>query len=768
MAEQGKYTILGRGEAYQEEITVPRGGGRRPQPRSLESSRQLLLPQLQDVTRAVAALPQAQRLDEVIVEVRLDEKFLAKSYTPESLFTNTGLKLRGTGTWKQTKSTATDGAVPDEMRSRALYVSGPEQALAKMGQVLSGTTIGQKLKEDLGRIEEIRLPTSSDRVTVPESPDPNQPIAVEFVLFPWESSQRTQAIDRLRTILRKHHVADDKVLVRTYDDGPTFVAAIVPHAVLEDVKDLNYLRVARLLPRVGITRTAVGVAMPAPPAPKNAKQPTSWVAVFDGGLASPNPHIDPFVQHKDLTSKAAQPALVEHGTAVCSAALFGPINTSAAELEPPTCGVLSFRVLPDSRDDHLELYGVIDAIEAEVPKLPADVKAVNISLGPNGPIDDAPSRFTYVIDKLSYEHDKLFFIAVGNWGHQAGADRIGAPADSVNNLGVGAFSYEPKTGEVSPTDYSCRGPGRGGAAIKPDFLTFGGSAATPFYVMDTKANMVIGTCGTSFASPYAAALGARLFARVQGGLDTQACRALLLHSAQKLPGEAIASGWGIVPETEEEILACSKQRVSVLYTGALTPRTSWKLPFLLPAGFDPGGQATFSWTIVQAPEVDPSATDEYTLAGIQPEFRPHKDVFRFTNPQDKTQSVILNVVSEVADVAIQESAGWTRSPLPVTDSARKKTEHTLRATEAKWDTVVRGQKTKRKEKFLEPMLTISMIGRGAWDQSSPQLQVRFAAILTVDVPKYKSDLYVDTMGAYALLKPLVLRPRTTVPVRVGV
>ncbi len=68
MAEVRKYTILGRGEAYQEEIVVPRGGGKPPPIRPLDASRQLLLPQVQSLVRAVTALPAEQKLDEVLTQ----------------------------------------------------------------------------------------------------------------------------------------------------------------------------------------------------------------------------------------------------------------------------------------------------------------------------------------------------------------------------------------------------------------------------------------------------------------------------------------------------------------------------------------------------------------------------------------------------------------------------------------------------------------------------------------------------------------------------
>ena len=69
----------------------------------------------------------------------------------------------------------------------------------------------------------------------------------------------------------------------------------------------------------------------------------------------------------------------------------------------------------------------------------------NLSFGPRGAIvDDDISRFTYALDRLSMlPHHPLFCVAVGNDGDLPYPfNRIQAPSDLVNGLGIGAYTFD--------------------------------------------------------------------------------------------------------------------------------------------------------------------------------------------------------------------------------------------------------------------------------------------------------------------------------------
>ena len=110
-------------------------------------------------------------------------------------------------------------------------------------------------------------------------------------------------------------------------------------------------------------------------------------------------------------------------------------NVEKLMINEDTCKILK-KVIKNLDYD---LYEIIDIIEKVVPKN-KDIKIYNISFGPPGPIlDDSISRFTYALDKLAYEEDVLFVVAVGNDGENI-LNRIQAPADLVNGLGIGAYT----------------------------------------------------------------------------------------------------------------------------------------------------------------------------------------------------------------------------------------------------------------------------------------------------------------------------------------
>lgn len=766
MTANKRYTVLGFGEKYM--VEAERRGrppGNAPVGRPIDDARRLLTPRVANVVRAANLLNDNQRISEVVVELRMDEKFLAKSYAPKELLAATGLSLRGTGTWMQDalprrSKRSVDGGL-ESKKSKTLFVSGSFVALGKLeAAVKRGVSAGAD--NDIAKIEDIRLPDSSDRFRI-ESRETLAEQAVELILYNWPPLLRRQAIEHLRDLFRRHKIESTNFRIKEYSAGPTFIAGVLPYPALSELAEYNFLRSARLLPRVRFTKAITRQAVSLSSATVSPALPAAHIAIFDGGFGA-NPLLDPFVRSIDLTAKAPSVDEVEHGTMVASAAVYGPFDLTGA-VPAPQCQVSLFRVLPDPVNDFLELYGAIDAIEDQVPKLPVSIRVINLSFGPRAPIDDIPSRFTYAIDRLSRDYAKLFITAVGNDGEDLGGSRVQAPSDAVNNIGVGAFRYS-SSGAAEYARYSCHGPGRSGGFCKPDFLAFGGCEARPFFALVPGNNALGDPYGTSFAAPMVASIAGRLGALVDPvELQPEALRALLVHSTRRLGNSSkMQVGRGRIPSSVEEVLACSERRVSVLYQGEVSPRESWKLPFLLPPGFEAGGKLKFEWTIAYTPEVEPSSPDEYALAGLEIAFRPHADIYRFSPPLGQTgKPVVLNVVTEAIKCEALESDGWKRGILPVADSKSSgKSEEQLRAVEGKWETLLTDRdRGKLARSVSEPLLTISVHGRGDWDQKDSSLVARFAAVLTIEAPKYNGDLYAEVLRSWDLLKPLHLRTQAT-------
>lgn len=747
MSDKKLYTLLGNAQAYRGEVDRARAG-REPEYRDWEQSREALNPQIRTLVRDAEHLPATRRLDEVVFEMRLSPRFLAKSYHPGQLLDTAELKLRGSDSWRS-------GPSKDDV-GRLLYLSATPAQLARTEALLTLDSPSDGLRRDFAKVETISLPDTGDRVSGVES-EPDSRHAVEVVLFGWDARRRDEAVRRLEGLLRAAGAAPESILVRSYRNGPTFIAAIVQHRVLQDLRELNFLRVASPLPRMEVTRMALTASLPAPSVIPSGPLGDEWIAVVDGGVDMTIPAIAAFVRPYDCTTSAPSAKLVAHGTAVASAALYGSISPGG-QLTAPPARVVSLRVLPDALADELELYGVVDSLEEWIPRLSPKARIVNLSLGPPGPITQRISRFTYALDRLAYDTGKLFITAVGNWGHKAGQDRIQSPSDAVNVLAIGAFERDPVTASRRATAYSCRGPGRAGAAVKPDLLVFGGAAASPFFVLDSAGTMV-GSAGTSLAAPLAARAAADVVTRCPD-LSPLAARAVMVHRATKGKDEA-ADGHGYFDSDTDALVSCSEREVSVVYEGVISPKNTYHLPFLLPKDYSSEGRTYFSWTIVYVPEVDGSAHDEYSVCGLEIQFRPDSNVFDWSPPKalSETQSLAsksrtLNIKSDKIEIKALEAKGWRRSLLPASTSHKRTTEHHRRLHESKWETTVCATRNRDKD-ITEPALTVSVVPRGPWE-TEDSVQASYAAILSVRAPKYDGDLYAAMVNAHQRLRAVAI------------
>ena len=81
------------------------------------------------------------------------------------------------------------------------------------------------------------------------------------------------------------------------------------------------------------------------PDPPLNSDSTVTIGVFDGGVDQKSSYFGPFVTARDLTSEAPEPTLMQHGTLVTSALLFGHISPGAP-LPQPIARVAHYRVLP--------------------------------------------------------------------------------------------------------------------------------------------------------------------------------------------------------------------------------------------------------------------------------------------------------------------------------------------------------------------------------------------------------------------------------------
>lgn len=503
---------------------------------------------------------------------------------------------------------------------------------------------------------------------------------------------------------------------------------------------------------------------PAPKLPDTIMKSSIKVGVFDGGVQSGTKLLDPYVDNYDMVKAEPTEASLDHGANVCGAVLYGMGLAGKMEtdiVDNPVVSVESFRVFPAAKTDNPEadyqMYTTIDIIEKVVTERP-DIKVYNLSFGPRGAIiDDEINRFTYVCDRLTYAIDEgeinpLFCIAAGNDGTlDSPYNRVQSPADMVNGLAVGAYTLSPLNDKYR-APYSCVGPGREGAKIKPDILEFGGYTDRPF-VTTKSGNQVMGTAGTSLASPVVAGKIGRLMA-ASDQIVPHLGRALLIHSAESdgLEG-TVENGFGFCLDGVEDILNCSDNKVTILYEGEITSSATVKLPIFAPGISEIHGNADIKWTICTVVNPNINDPDAYTNNCIEDTFYPNDMRFPF---RKGTTEKKLNLLKDADIVVAREliKEGYIKSELPVSKPAKKHfAEADLRNSDFKWDTIIRKDVRMRCSSLLNPFISLHAIGRDEYEHE----KIKYFVVITIDIPNFKGSLYDQILQTYDNLLPIQIQ-----------
>ncbi len=788
MAESQRRPILGNGEKYVEPVTRNKGGRPPEMPRSYSEARDLVKTQVHTAWDKFEALPRHQRFsDEAVFCLRLHPDMMAKSYDPTAIF-KTIPALANVGSRNYTVAAASiaqtermrkhqqkqkekqlQGQLQDEIlrvTGRLVFVRSDNAGFKQLLQVLDEPerSLTNDFRQGIQKIEAFDLLASSEQI-LGFSADWKEG-RVEIVLHPSRHSEQEQ------TTFLKHLFAQNsspwkKTRIVSYPEGPTFVSCHLTRAALAGISGANPLRAAHPLVFGAIEDLRGAPLFPSPQPPISTTRSTITVGMFDGGLDPNHPLLKGHVeQDEGLSIKVPQDQdLANHGTAVAGALLYGPLNgkDTALPLAAPAVSVVSFRALPTSDVKDIDLYEAIDVIEAAVPARP-DIKVFNISFGPRGGIvDDIVSRFTYALDMLATAHKVTFCVAVGNDGAAgAGFDRIQAPADLVNGIGVGA--YTERGGQVVHAPYSCKGPGRECAKIKPDLVAFGGCDQNPIQLVSSTPGQKVHSYGTSFASPITAAICAQTTAAFDRGTPLLA-RALLIHTANHPEGDPDhLLGHGIVSPSVDDILRCRANEVTIIFQGDLLPTKQVRLPVMLPKGISVTGNVEIRWTIAGLPPVCPNHPSDYTACCIEDTFYPNSEVYSFTRlgKSGSEKSVRLHLQHEASEVKRLLSEGWRKATMPVSASGNNYPSEVERRADYKWEPIVRRTKTKRANSLLDPFLVLHAIPR----TSSPA-RLDYAAIVTISAPKSAVDLYDAVLRRYTALQPIRMRTQAEIRVQIN-
>lgn len=723
--------ILMNGQKLAEPTIKKKTGGEKKAPYTYEEVKERIINDMNNLSEEIDNNTEFYLKNEIVISIRMAENFIAKSYIPDVFDTKESMEFVGARIY--------DRNIPGkpDVKSKLYFVKCARENLDSFINHLNTDNFNEGQKKQLVKIQSVDILKPEEKsLGFEEEKDIYE---VEIVLHPLGKGKQN-ALDKLAKYL------DSEAMIKQYEDGPIFILSKIKKENLMNISKYNFLRTVHPMREINLPelRSSEGLKLPNVSNVKKRDLKVK-IGVFDGGANEENEYLKPFLKNYDIASLPEREDMLKHGNAVCGAVLYGEINKYKTEdkLPEPICNVESFRVLPEKN-----IYKIIDNIE-EIVNIRKDIDIYNISFGPRGPIlDDQLNRFTYALDRLALQN-KVFCIAVGNDGKVIEPyNRIQAPSDAVNCIGVGAYSEF--RGNLYRADYSCVGEGREGGKIKPDLLAFGGDERNLFQAISLDGKNRLLTCGTSFSSPIVANRIGELTS-ISGEINPFIARTLVIHSADKKIAISEEEGFGIVKNNVKEIIQCNQNKVTVVYEGAINPKKSIKLPIPLPDISSQSGTAKFTWTLSTLTDVSALDSDLYTNTSIEETFHPNSNVFSFTKRGEKNYS--LNIEKEKEKIIELLKKGYKQSKNPKSETGKKTSELRRRKLEYKWDTIIRKNINKNISSIKDPFLIISALSRDKEDNK----KVKYVVALTVEMKKYRGNLYSDICNKYKVLTPLELR-----------
>ncbi|MDH1145246.1 S8 family peptidase [Pseudomonas mosselii] len=740
MADKERF-LFGRGEKLTDHVPFKAGFGEGDQPYTLREQIERISGMLESVINNIAETPKDTLADgKAVTALTLHPQYISRSGFPDDLLSEYSLRLIGSKPQKS-KPRAGRGSEKEEgIASTVLYIAGTEESFRRLKGALPEIEEGSNISDDLIKIESLDFLKPEDRLLGEFDERKN---ALEVVVH-FDSAVDVDWEGDFQKYAKKSKVKLD--MARSYQSrGLLFLSAEGDEASVRELAKFSFVRAIRKMP---VLRTVsrpqmlrnTGAGRFSIPVEK-ALDETFKVAVFDGGLPGNHPfglwakNIEP---SGSFTIGAPVPDFLDHGQAVTSALLFGSIQPGA--LERPYAEVDHYRVLGDKLTDS-SLYEVMLYIDNVLSQ--TNYPLVSFSIGPAQVAgDEEVTAWTSMLDDHLGDGDVLAAVAVGNYGDSEWPySRIQVPSDSVNALAVGA-SDSHKSGWGRAV-YSSIGPGRSPGLVKPDLVAFGGAEGNKFKFI-FPGPTIAEDCGTSFATPSVIRLAAGLRAYFGNALTTPAIRSLLVHSADN-PGHPLEEvGWGMVDSDIRRITTCKDGEVKVLFTGKLEAGKVLRAPIPLPEEIS--GDVTIKATFCYSCTTDPHTPGEYTRAGLDVKFRPHKDKF---DPKQKKKD----------------------PRFPATDKFfgrhAKSNEQELRTDAHKWDTVRSATVKKRASSLLDPVFDIHYIAREPGNSDSPRRAPKLSYALVVTISSKKTpDLYERIQARYSAL--VAITPRIQIPIAISV
>lgn len=752
MKNENRRPILTKGEEYLEVIKKNHSNPQGEKP-ELEIIRQKIFSDIEEALEKVEKIDSHYLMKELVINLRMNLAYGAKSYHPTELIKYIGAE--DIGSKKYFREVYNEKLKKEELKiGKEIFLKLSKEKLEKFKSYISTENevdgLKSKIKENIQCLDSLFLDSHSE--IYEKFIGENTVNTLEIVLHPF-NEENILLIKKIKETFLNYEGEEKSIKYKTYPSGVTFVSVKIKNKeTVEELLKYNGIRTINKLNFRGIPyiRSIDNRSLPFPPQIREKSK--IKVGVFDGGVLTDCDYFKDFVNENNPCKKVdgAEIESLSHGTGVVGAILYGDLTKYKRfdTLKTPIVNVESFKVLPLSDNNDIDLYEIIDKIEEVIPKYKDEIKVYNLSLGPVGAIDDDNiSRFTYAIDELSKDGDILFVVAVGNDGElKNGLGRIQSPSDSVNCLGIGSYCFSEEGKEIRAS-YSCYGDGREGSKVKPDLLEFGGDSENPFQLISFDKKNVSMSCGTSFATPLISAKAAEIIGRFNLG-NPLIAKNLLIHTAKingtnsdKLHGHGFALG------EVDEILYCTQNKVTVTYQSKIQPKKSVKIPIPFVKGHNFKGKIKIDWTITTAVDIDAKNTEDYTLACIEDTFYPHSKKYKIGNK-------IVNLDTEQEKIKLAQEEGLKlRGPNTYSNSKTKYRTEEERKSDFKWDTVVK----RSTNSMLNTSLEDPYIVLHAMERYNSFDYINYSIVVTIHYLKCDEDMYELTLKKYNKLEVSSIR-----------
>lgn len=734
--------LIGRGELLANAVAGPRRNMDKAEVYTLVEAKQRLIPQVTEANSHFDDLPaSACPNDYAVARLTLNPSYIARSFFPDTLLRENNLQSIGSKTVKIKPDSWKRKAEVTEFPTTQIFVAGKRSSFKNIIDWSNNLESGSDEAIDFARIEAFSAYEPKERLVPFNIGDAGEYYEVGLHLLPSSSNDLVQ--ESFISFADANEVKPYPELSFTAGNLWFIPVQCSPDKV-EVLSLFTFVRVIRPVPPLRgirpIQRAAgaqIQSQLPVDPPVSDLR-----AAILDGGLPQQHSIHKWLNSYRVLDNGAADDHDgLEHGLAVTSAFLFGPLKARTLASRPYSY-VDHLRVLDNKtcKEDPLELYRTLGLIEEVL--LSRQYQFLNLSLGPNLPIEDSEVHaWTSVIDDLLSDGETLMTIAVGNNGEmdrESGNARIQVPSDSVNGLSVGSASSTDSL-QWARASYSAIGPGRSPGVIKPDLIAFGGDENEYFHVLTEDTNPVITPqMGTSFAAPYALRTAVGIKALLGGGLTTLAIKALMIHSCSQKDFSHAEVGWGKLPEDLDDIIISPSGVARIVYQGELKPGKYLRAALPIPDG-GLNGMVNLTATFCYSTSVDPQDSASYTKAGLEISFRPN---------EDKKKQGAQNA----------DTKGFF-------ELKKYSNEQERRSDMGKWETVLHATKGMRGSSLNKPVFDIHYNARqgGAAVQGNKAEKIKYALILTITA-KNHPDLYNEILRSYnQILAPI--QPQATVPVR---